>query len=175
MSIPIYYGTKIWNTTEDSVIWNSGFTLKVFFKPSSNEHCKNLDHFIPKLWCIVTIYVRSSVFSISYFAVPPYLQDRASASKKVLRDIFLYQNIINSCTCLDASRCPISIIFSSSNDSTKSFSMSGGKETNCNNSEYLSHSAYFVIIDEINELVLTLLLSPSFSRSYQVFEEFELF
>jgi hypothetical protein len=37
------------------------------------------------------INVRSSVFSISYFAIPPYLQDKAIASKKVLMDIFLYQ------------------------------------------------------------------------------------
>jgi len=49
--------------------------------------------------------------------------------------------------------------------------MSGGKETNCNNSEYLSHSAYFVIIDEINELVLTLLLSASLSRRLSSFSQ----
>src|SRR5688572_27623000 len=107
--------------------------------------------------------ILSPLVSISYFAIPPYLQNNENPSKKASRVVFLNQNIKSSWGCLEPTSSATFLISCSSIELIINSKPSRGKEMKPTFSVYLSHSAYLVSIELIRELVEILLSLESFS------------
>ena len=105
--------------------------------------------------------IRPSV-SISYVPNPAYLVNSEVWETKLSRLSFLKINIISSFGCLDPISSAIRLIVSSSSESIINLKPFRGRQINPNDSAYLSHSAYFVNVADINELTVVLFSLASF-------------